>query len=1121
MIKFIREFSDRLKLNARFNLFIAALLAVIFSSLGFYLFYTQKQEIFRNSDKQLRVLLDDLVNIFQVQTDMKLAKLGASINLAQYMLNDRGGIIQVDSLPASNLAYRNFMGALKQDTLRVWTLHGLDLVLDQEKTFNGDRASFVHQVKKLTGVENISILRRVPGGFVRVSSTMTDEYGNSLINEDATFVPESSPVVKSVTARGKYSGRANVNGSWHLAYYYPIKVNGKIEGLLEVSEPQMDYEVLKPIFTKKTYLQSGYPYIVSGDGFSVINKNTEIEGSDLRATKFFKLLVQTKNSNKEAFRYFWPEDETGEWKWTYFKFFEPLDSYIATSIFEEELFTGLDKIRNGIIIGVFISIILFFIGTSFIIRPITSSIQQLVSIISIMAKGKSVQRIDYHKRDEIGDIISSLNTLIQGLSETARFSNEIEKGNYDSDFMPLSKDDTLGNALLDMRDSLQNAQREEAKRRMEDEKRKWTTEGLAMFGDILRKNTENLDRLSDSIIKNLVRYLGANQGGLFIVDDEPGSQVHLKLISAFAYDRKRHYDREIFFGEGLVSSCAIEQQTIHVGNLPDEYLEIQSGLGQAAPKSLLIVPLKLNEEVFGVVEMASFKPFLDYQIDFVEKLGENIASTLAATKINERTSKLLSESRKKSEEMKTKEEQMRVSLDQLQAAQEDSAKRQAEMSGVVSALDTAFLVVELDMEGRVLKANDPMLALMGTSLDDIRGKYYRELLQLDARARAEFEKAWREIKAGNSKSRVQKVVLRDLDFWFSETYTPIFDNKGVPYKVLNITVDTTDTKMQELEIQELLKDSRKTTKKLAAQEKLNAYNVEKLEKMQADSIRRESEITSMLNAIDSTSLRAEFSIDGRIVHANSNFLKKMELTADEAKGLSHKTFLPKEEHEHFEAAWENIRLGNTYHNLERLKTRTGKDIWLLLTYSPVMDRQDKITQILLLGNDLTKQKLNENRTKNHAIKMLEKNKKMRQTVKELESFRNQLWATSAELESFWRIFNVQLDMATFDLEGRLVEATDESLRKIGRAKEQKARLNLLDWENPDSPEQLAEYERLWKEIEKGRTINQVKSSRLGNQTLWSTVTYVPVINENKEVVKLIRLAQEMAQPVHQGGARVS
>jgi PAS domain S-box-containing protein len=386
----------------------------------------------------------------------------------------------------------------------------------------------------------------------------------------------------------------------------------------------------------------------------------------------------------------------------------------------------------------------------------------------------------------------SVNTLIDGLNKTANFAREIGKGNLNKEFELLSDQDVLGNSLLEMRESLKEAQKKEEERKKEEEKQNWATKGLAKFGDILRQSTDDMEEFGYSIISNLVKYIEANQGAIFIINDDDENDKHIEMLAAYAYDRRKHIEKRVEMGEGLIGRCIQEQQTIHMTDLPQEYIHITSGLGQANPNSLLIVPLKVNDEVYGAVELAGFKDFEDYVIKFVEDVGEDIASTIKTTKINIQTNKLLEQSQQQSEELSSQEEEMRQNMEELQATQEEAARRSAEMEGLINALKKSNHVIEYDMNGKILEVNDNYLNLFNMNKDEIVGLHHTDYKDMSDEELKKYEQFWEDLRNGETKKETSTIKIGRKKYTFIETYTPIMDQYGNPEKVLKIATDITE-----------------------------------------------------------------------------------------------------------------------------------------------------------------------------------------------------------------------------------------------------------------------------------------------------------------------------------------
>ncbi len=279
------------------------------------------------------------------------------------------------------------------------------------------------------------------------------------------------------------------------------------------------------------------------------------------------------------------------------------------------------------------------------------------------------------QKNEIGKIGIQINQTIENLRDATDFVMAIGEGKLGMDYKEsfdknyVVGKNKLADSLIDMQGKLKQVNDE-------DKRRQWVNEGVAKFADILRSSNDNISLLCDKVIAALVQYTQSNQGGLYILNDEDENNRFLDMVSLFAFDLKKFEQRKIKLGEGILGQAFLEKETTYITDLPDEYIRITSGLGAANPYCILMVPLKVDTEVYGIVELASFKEYAPYVISFVEKLGETIAATLASVRAAEKNRQLIEQFQQQTEEMRAQEEEMRQNMEELQATQEESSRKE-------------------------------------------------------------------------------------------------------------------------------------------------------------------------------------------------------------------------------------------------------------------------------------------------------------------------------------------------------------------------------------------------------------------------------------------------------------
>jgi transcriptional regulator with GAF, ATPase, and Fis domain len=235
------------------------------------------------------------------------------------------------------------------------------------------------------------------------------------------------------------------------------------------------------------------------------------------------------------------------------------------------------------------------------------------------------------------DLMSiQLSNFVENLKEKQIFTDDLGSGKPDKGFKLLSENDELGHSLINMKKNIEHEKELQEKRRKEDEIQDKINIGLAEFGNILRKNNNDIDGLCNETIRNLIRYMDANYGAIYIYVDDETDEPYLEMKATYAADRKKFIQKKVSLYEGMVGICAVEKTMQVIDDIPKDYIKIGSGFGNTTPSNLIVIPLLLNDEIFGVIELCRTEKFEDYRIKFLERLAEDIASTISYVKINTR-----------------------------------------------------------------------------------------------------------------------------------------------------------------------------------------------------------------------------------------------------------------------------------------------------------------------------------------------------------------------------------------------------------------------------------------------------------------------------------------------------
>jgi PAS domain S-box-containing protein len=597
------------------------------------------------------------------------------------------------------------------------------------------------------------------------------------------------------------------------SYTIPILQNNQFIGIVGIDGYSSDFQAYMAKFVTNrkecVFIIDYQKVIITHSTDSLINKDFSVLGYDSSFVRIFdncRLTGQTaiyEGNNpisNEMFYYAFAPFKISKTSPNMVLVIASPASYVLRQANKSFYFSILTGIIGLIVLSGFVWVIARFITKP--LSSITKSLQR-ISLGDIAYKHK----LKTHTNDEISQMAMGVNRLIDGLNSVAGFAAEIGKGNLETEYKPLSKNDLLGKSLNQMRQSLIQSKIEEDIQKHEDDKQSWVTQGIAKFGEILRLNNDNLDKLSSNIVINICSYMNKPQCALFITNNDFRDEQY-ELVSAYAFGHQKIIQKSVRPGEELIGRVAQDRKTMHIKNTPHEFPVLRPELStEAVPNNTLIVPLLTGDNALGVVEVLGYQPFEAHEIEFVEKLGANIASTVNSVKINIKTADLLKQSREQKDILAQHEEEMRQNMEEMLATQEETEKRESELKAIMATVNAYTMLAILNTEGKILKINDSLATLFGFPASQMVGKYLDAFTIPDEAARKEFAQLWSEVLVGNSQKKIQKIENRKRSVYLSETYVPIYDDENHDIEqIALIAVDVTKKVEYDREISKLVSE---------------------------------------------------------------------------------------------------------------------------------------------------------------------------------------------------------------------------------------------------------------------------------------------------------------------------
>lgn len=661
----------RFSITIQLFVFIAFILFLVFSITGYVVYKHQKKLITAYNDDYLYHHVQSMVSEFNLAYKDMQVKVKDDIKIAHLLFyRNYSGKITVDS---KNKIRYSAVNQITKDTTVVWvdkwTLDGISL---QNNYF------IVDKIRDL-GPSTVTIFQKIEEGYLRIS---TNVYTHGRKRAVGTFIPNSSAVIKTIEQGKIFNGRAFVVDDWYTTAYEPIYVDGKIQGILYVGEKESELKSVNHSIKTQRYLDDGYAFIMSDnnkfEGQMIMHP--ELEGINIKNSgeNGHLLLYNNIISNYLKDRDIEEEDiirvrlkntSVGDDVMIYYTY-QPLFNYYIGIILPYESFVkdkmdALFKLmleRFGL--GILISVVLLYLFTLLYRK----SLGRIISALNKLSKGITPKPIRVIGKDEIARTARILNILTNSNYELIRQVKEIEKGKYNVKVRVKSQEDQLAisfNKMAQKLLELETSNRHQLSIREAE-------------NDLFDKTrfANNIKDFSLQALNSVSAFLHAPIGAFYTYDSFSNT---LKPQSSIGIEESVSMNT-VKLGSGIVGQSAEKFNKIQmVNNIPTDFYQMKTSIGQAKPIQIVLIPLQMNDQLIGIVELASFEKFNQNELELIGVLKESLSISLSMTQSRLETQSLLEQIQVQTEELRVTNETLEKQAQSLQVSEENLQVQQEEL----------------------------------------------------------------------------------------------------------------------------------------------------------------------------------------------------------------------------------------------------------------------------------------------------------------------------------------------------------------------------------------------------------------------------------------------------------
>jgi CheY-like chemotaxis protein/HAMP domain-containing protein len=420
--------------------------------------------------------------------------------------------------------------------------------------------------------------------------------------------------------------------------------------------------------------------------------------------------------------------------------YESLDLNLAEMVKEEQHYAkAVKKISTSTInsLGLSILLLVLILGVVIVLLSkaisgmVTQPVMEIRDHLKNMALGDLSGESHYISGDEVGQLSDSYRQMKAILAEQVEQAKRVAKGDFENALTPRSEKDELTIALNDMTASLKSA-------KIKNDRDSWIKTNqneltAEVQGDI------DLYSVGKKISSLIARQLDALTSAMFVFD----GQEKIGFIGGFAVNTDQAKNRTFRPGEGLIGQVVMDRKAITIEDVPDNYLDIYSGLGKQKPRFLMIFPCIYNNVVEGVIELGSLKPLDEVSSEYIKLVSESIAIAIQSSKNRSALQELLKKQQKLMEELQIQQEELRQSNEELQVQQEELRQSNEELEAQTRELEASKENLQTQQEE--LRVTNEELSERTRAIESQRESLRKKNDELE-KARQDIEEKAREIE---------------------------------------------------------------------------------------------------------------------------------------------------------------------------------------------------------------------------------------------------------------------------------------------------------------------------------------------------------------------------------------